>query len=107
MLSKIFFFCRVFKKSNCPVRIILHTLLHQIFFLYQVKVDPVTGAGPSYFMSYHSASEHSAGFIASLKNGRELAANITTAHNMTQRGYKVFAYSVFYVFYEQVAICYA
>ena len=55
-------------------------------------------------MSYHSASEHSAGFIASLKNGRELAANITQAHNMTQRGYRVFAYSVFYVYYEQVRV---
>jgi len=67
-----------------------------------VNVDPKTGAaGSSYFMSYHTASERSAGFIASLRSGRELAANITAIHNMTDKGYKVFAYSVFYVFYEQ------
>ena len=69
----------------------------------KVNVDPKTGAaGSSYFMSYHTASERSAGFIASLRSGRELAANITAIHNMTDKGYKVFAYSVFYVFYEQV-----
>ena len=47
-------------------------------------------------MSYHSILKTSPEYTAALKNAREIAANITKTI-----GADVFAYSVFYVFYEQ------
>jgi len=50
----------------------------------------------SYFMTYHTVSTTSDEFTHAMKYARELASN------MTKRiGHDVFAYSVFYVFYEQ------
>lgn len=50
----------------------------------------------SYFMTYHTVSNQSDQFIASLKYARELAKNMSKTID-----HDVFAYSVFYVFYEQ------
>ena len=50
----------------------------------------------SYFMTYHTVASTSQEFTSCLKYAREMAANISK-----QIGHDVFAYSVFYVFYEQ------
>uniref|UniRef100_A0A1A8RVZ4 Niemann-Pick disease, type C1 n=1 Tax=Nothobranchius rachovii TaxID=451742 RepID=A0A1A8RVZ4_9TELE len=55
-----------------------------------------TGVGATYFMSYHSILKDSPDFIKALKMARTLANNISQSID-----HKVFAYSVFYVFYEQ------
>ncbi|XP_042353563.1 NPC intracellular cholesterol transporter 1 [Plectropomus leopardus] len=55
-----------------------------------------TGVGATYFMTYHTIMKESPDFIHALKMARILADNITESI-----GHKVFAYSVFYVFYEQ------
>ncbi|XP_041659229.1 NPC intracellular cholesterol transporter 1 [Cheilinus undulatus] len=52
--------------------------------------------GATYFMTYHTILNESSDFIHALKMARTLAENITESI-----GHKVFAYSVFYVFYEQ------
>uniref|UniRef100_A0AAQ4QY72 Niemann-Pick disease, type C1 n=1 Tax=Gasterosteus aculeatus aculeatus TaxID=481459 RepID=A0AAQ4QY72_GASAC len=62
-----------------------------------VDVYPdLTGVGATYFMTYHTILKESPDFTEALKMARILAANITEAV-----GHKVFAYSIFYVFYEQ------
>jgi len=61
--------------------------------------DPVNGSysvDSSYFMTYHSVSTTSDEFTHSMKYARELASNISKRIE-----HDVFAYSVFYVFYEQ------
>jgi len=50
----------------------------------------------SYFMTYHTVSTTSDEFTHSLKYAREMAKNMSVTLNR-----EVFAYSVFYVFYEQ------
>ncbi|XP_061588491.1 NPC intracellular cholesterol transporter 1 [Cololabis saira] len=55
-----------------------------------------TGVGATYFMTYHTILKESADFIDALKMARILAANISQSMD-----HNVFAYSVFYVFYEQ------
>uniref|UniRef100_A0A671XYK0 Niemann-Pick disease, type C1 n=1 Tax=Sparus aurata TaxID=8175 RepID=A0A671XYK0_SPAAU len=55
-----------------------------------------TGVGATYFMTYHTILKESPDYIHALKMARNLADNITQSTN-----HKVFAYSVFYVFYEQ------
>jgi len=55
--------------------------------------------GATYFMAYHTPSVDSSGFIKSLEWGRKISEIVNEkwkAHNV-----EVFAYSVFYVFYEQ------
>ncbi|KAM6989564.1 NPC intracellular cholesterol transporter 1 [Tautogolabrus adspersus] len=54
------------------------------------------GVGANYFMTFHTIMKESPDFIHALKMARTLADNITQSIN-----HKVFAYSVFYVFYEQ------
>ncbi|XP_028988073.1 NPC intracellular cholesterol transporter 1 [Betta splendens] len=55
-----------------------------------------TGIGATYFMTYHTILKDSPDFIDALKMARSLAHNISQSMN-----HSVFAYSVFYVFYEQ------
>ncbi|KAK9538617.1 hypothetical protein VZT92_003779 [Zoarces viviparus] len=55
-----------------------------------------TGVGATYFMTYHTILKESPDYIEALKMARILAENITQSI-----GHKVFAYSIFYVFYEQ------
>ncbi|XP_071347267.1 NPC intracellular cholesterol transporter 1 [Trachinotus anak] len=55
-----------------------------------------TGVGATYFMTYHTILKESPDFIDALKMARNLADNISQSMD-----HKVFAYSVFYVFYEQ------
>jgi Niemann-Pick C1 protein len=50
----------------------------------------------SYFMSYHTVCRTSQEFTAAMKYSRQLAKNMSQ-----ELGQEVFAYSVFYVFYEQ------
>ncbi|XP_047446163.1 NPC intracellular cholesterol transporter 1 [Mugil cephalus] len=54
------------------------------------------GIGATYFMTYHTILKESPDYIEALKMARILASNISQSMN-----HKVFAYSVFYVFYEQ------
>ncbi|MED6267778.1 NPC intracellular cholesterol transporter 1 [Characodon lateralis] len=55
-----------------------------------------SGVGATYFMTYHTILKDSPDFIDALKMARILAENISQSME-----HKVFAYSVFYVFYEQ------
>ncbi|XP_013884708.1 NPC intracellular cholesterol transporter 1 [Austrofundulus limnaeus] len=55
-----------------------------------------TGVGATYFMTYHTILKESPDYIDALKMARALASNISQSID-----HKVFAYSVFYVFYEQ------
>ena len=68
-------------------------------------------AGASYFMSFHTILKTSADYYNALKSARKIAENITNTIRKSMRESKrdeqdvmdveVFAYSVFYVFYEQ------
>ncbi|XP_056599830.1 NPC intracellular cholesterol transporter 1 [Triplophysa dalaica] len=60
-----------------------------------------TDVGATYFMTYHSILKTSADYIDALKMARELTDNITQAVGPQDKSYRVFPYSVFYVFYEQ------
>ncbi|XP_051878695.1 NPC intracellular cholesterol transporter 1 [Pristis pectinata] len=60
-----------------------------------------TGVGATYFMTYHTVLKTSADFIAAAKEARIIGQNITKSMGISEKGYRVFPYSVFYVFYEQ------
>uniref|UniRef100_H0XBD5 NPC intracellular cholesterol transporter 1 n=1 Tax=Otolemur garnettii TaxID=30611 RepID=H0XBD5_OTOGA len=60
-----------------------------------------TGVGATYFMTYHTVLQTSADFIDAMKKARLIASNITETMGINGSGYRVFPYSVFYVFYEQ------
>lgn len=55
-----------------------------------------TGVGATYFMTYHTILRDSSDFIDALKMARALAENVSQSMD-----HHVFAYSIFYVFYEQ------
>ncbi|XP_054841325.1 NPC intracellular cholesterol transporter 1 [Eublepharis macularius] len=57
--------------------------------------------GATYFMTYHTVLKTSADFIDAMKKARMIAANITETMGIQEKSYRVFPYSVFYVFYEQ------
>ncbi|XP_056327122.1 NPC intracellular cholesterol transporter 1 [Danio aesculapii] len=63
--------------------------------------DNNTDVGATYFMSYHTILKNSSDFINAMKMARELTDNITQTISTNNKSYKVFPYSVFYVFYEQ------
>lgn len=67
-----------------------------------------TSVGATYFMTYHTILKESHDYIKALKEARKIADNITAtiwAANPDQaRTYKVFPYSIFYVFYEQYLV---
>ncbi|XP_044629465.2 NPC intracellular cholesterol transporter 1 [Equus asinus] len=60
-----------------------------------------TGVGATYFMTYHTVLQTSADFIDAMKKARLIAGNITKTMGLEGGNYRVFPYSVFYVFYEQ------
>ncbi|VTJ90604.1 Hypothetical predicted protein, partial [Marmota monax] len=60
-----------------------------------------TGIGATYFMTYHTVLQTSADFIDAMKKARLVASNITETMSTKGSNYRVFPYSVFYVFYEQ------
>ncbi|KAK3578412.1 hypothetical protein CHS0354_035612 [Potamilus streckersoni] len=60
-----------------------------------------TAVGATYFMTYHTTLRKSKDYIEALRGARKLADDISTALNLTKPDEKVFAYSIFYVFYEQ------
>jgi len=55
--------------------------------------------GATSFMTYHTPTLQSAGFIKSLKWGRKIADELN--EEWKDYGIEVFPYSIFYVFYEQ------
>ncbi|KYO48265.1 NPC intracellular cholesterol transporter 1 [Alligator mississippiensis] len=57
--------------------------------------------GATYFMTYHTVLKTSADFIDATKKARIIANNITETMGIKEKNYRVFPYSVFYVFYEQ------
>lgn len=57
--------------------------------------------GATYFMTYHTILTTSPDFISAMKMARELSENITRSMGLEGKSYRVFPYSVFYVFYEQ------
>ncbi|EPQ13409.1 Niemann-Pick C1 protein [Myotis brandtii] len=60
-----------------------------------------TGVGATYFMTYHTVLQTSADFIDAMRKARLIAGNITQTMSQGGSNYRVFPYSVFYVFYEQ------
>ncbi|PNJ81073.1 NPC1 isoform 4, partial [Pongo abelii] len=60
-----------------------------------------TRVGATYFMTYHTVLQTSADFIDALKKARLVASNVTETMGINGSAYRVFPYSVFYVFYEQ------
>ncbi|KAM7125801.1 NPC intracellular cholesterol transporter 1 isoform 2-T2 [Molossus nigricans] len=60
-----------------------------------------TGVGATHFMTYHTVLQTSADFIDAMKKARLIADNITNTMSQEGSNYRVFPYSVFYVFYEQ------
>ncbi|MBN3321253.1 NPC1 protein, partial [Atractosteus spatula] len=60
-----------------------------------------TDVGASYFMTYHTILKTSPDFIDAMKKARALADNITQSMGLQDKSYRVFPYSIFYVFYEQ------
>uniref|UniRef100_A0A8C8SLW0 NPC intracellular cholesterol transporter 1 n=1 Tax=Pelusios castaneus TaxID=367368 RepID=A0A8C8SLW0_9SAUR len=60
-----------------------------------------SGVGATYFMTYHTVLKTSADFIDAMKKARIIANNITETMGIREKNYRVFPYSVFYVFYEQ------
>ncbi|CAG5118106.1 unnamed protein product, partial [Candidula unifasciata] len=60
-----------------------------------------TRAGASYFMTYHTILKTSEDYIEALKSARHIADNISQSLSTPGHTYKVFPYSIFYVFYEQ------
>ncbi|KAL2097312.1 hypothetical protein ACEWY4_006519 [Coilia grayii] len=64
-------------------------------------IDNNTNVGATYFMTYHTILTKSPDFISAMKMARELADNITLSMQQEGKEYRVFPYSVFYVFYEQ------
>uniref|UniRef100_A0A8B9MT86 NPC intracellular cholesterol transporter 1 n=1 Tax=Accipiter nisus TaxID=211598 RepID=A0A8B9MT86_9AVES len=57
--------------------------------------------GATYFMTYHTVLKTSSDFIDAMKKARVIADNITETMGIKEKSYRVFPYSVFYVFYEQ------
>ncbi|CAH2284946.1 Niemann-Pick C1 [Pelobates cultripes] len=71
---------------------------------YSTAVDLLnnnTQVGATYFMTYHTILKTSADFIDALRKARVMAKNITDNMDIPGKNYHVFAYSIFYVFYEQ------
>uniref|UniRef100_A0A4W3IQ26 Niemann-Pick disease, type C1 n=1 Tax=Callorhinchus milii TaxID=7868 RepID=A0A4W3IQ26_CALMI len=64
-------------------------------------IENNTGVGATYFMTYHTVLTTSTDFIDAAKKARDLAANMTESMGISDKGYRIFAYSIFYVFYEQ------
>ncbi|XP_077208713.1 NPC intracellular cholesterol transporter 1 [Paroedura picta] len=57
--------------------------------------------GATYFMTFHTVLKTSSDFINAMKKAQMVAANITKTMGIRGKSYRVFPYSVFYVFYEQ------
>ncbi|XP_075389176.1 NPC intracellular cholesterol transporter 1 isoform X1 [Tenrec ecaudatus] len=64
-------------------------------------LDNNTRVGATYFMTYHTVLQTSADFIDAMKKARLLATNITETMGLNGSHYRLFPYSVFYIFYEQ------
>eukprot|EP00079_Xenopus_tropicalis_P016418 XP_004915269.1 PREDICTED: Niemann-Pick C1 protein [Xenopus tropicalis] len=64
-------------------------------------LDSNTNVGATYFMTYHTILKNSTDFIDAMRKARTIAQNITDNMDIPGKKYKVFPYSIFYVFYEQ------
>ncbi|XP_072460487.1 NPC intracellular cholesterol transporter 1 isoform X1 [Notamacropus eugenii] len=60
-----------------------------------------TEVGATYFMTYHTVLHASSDYIDAMRKARIVASNITETMGLQNKNYRVFPYSVFYVFYEQ------
>ncbi|XP_043844297.1 NPC intracellular cholesterol transporter 1 isoform X1 [Dromiciops gliroides] len=60
-----------------------------------------TEVGATYFMTYHTVLHTSSDYIDAMRKARMVATNITESMGLQDKNYRVFPYSVFYVFYEQ------
>uniref|UniRef100_A0A452R521 NPC intracellular cholesterol transporter 1 n=1 Tax=Ursus americanus TaxID=9643 RepID=A0A452R521_URSAM len=60
-----------------------------------------TAVGATYFMTYHTVLQTSADFTDAMRKAIVIASNITKTMGLEGSDYRVFPYSVFYVFYEQ------
>ncbi|CAD7674962.1 unnamed protein product [Nyctereutes procyonoides] len=60
-----------------------------------------TSVGATYFMTYHTVLQTSADFTDAMRKAILIASNITKTMSLKGSHYRVFPYSVFYVFYEQ------
>ncbi|OPJ83374.1 Niemann-Pick C1 protein isoform B [Patagioenas fasciata monilis] len=64
-------------------------------------INNKSDVGATYFMTYHTVLKTSSDFIDAMKKARAIADNITETMGIKEKNYRVFPYSVFYVFYEQ------
>ncbi|KAI6075072.1 Niemann-Pick C1 protein [Aix galericulata] len=64
-------------------------------------INNKTDVGATYFSTYHTILKTSSDFIDAMKKARTIADNITETMGIKGKNYRVFPYSVFYVFYEQ------
>ncbi|NXI48532.1 NPC1 protein, partial [Galbula dea] len=64
-------------------------------------INNKSDVGATYFMTYHTVLKTSADYIDAMKKARVIADNITESMGIKEKNYRVFPYSVFYVFYEQ------
>ncbi|KAF4788828.1 Niemann-Pick C1 protein [Turdus rufiventris] len=64
-------------------------------------INNKTEVGATYFMTYHTVLKTSSDFIDAMRKARIIADNITETMGIKEKNYRVFPYSVFYVFYEQ------
>ncbi|KFP51725.1 Niemann-Pick C1 protein, partial [Cathartes aura] len=64
-------------------------------------INNKSDVGATYFMTYHTVLKTSSDFIDAMKKARIIADNITETMGIKEKNYRVFPYSVFYVFYEQ------
>ncbi|XP_075272433.1 NPC intracellular cholesterol transporter 1 [Opisthocomus hoazin] len=64
-------------------------------------INNKSDVGATYFMTYHTVLKTSSDFIDAMKKARVIADNITETMGIKEKNYRVFPYSVFYVFYEQ------
>ncbi|NXE07390.1 NPC1 protein, partial [Lophotis ruficrista] len=64
-------------------------------------INNKSDVGATYFMTYHTVLKKSSDFIDAMKKARVIADNITESMGIKEKNYRVFPYSVFYVFYEQ------
>ncbi|XP_027702658.1 NPC intracellular cholesterol transporter 1 isoform X1 [Vombatus ursinus] len=60
-----------------------------------------TKIGATYFMTFHTVLHTSSDYIDAMRKARIVATNITETMGLQDKNYRVFPYSVFYVFYEQ------
>lgn len=65
------------------------------------KSKPTLEIKDSYFMTYHTPLKTSKDYYTALEQARQISDNINEMFKKNKKDVEVFAYSIFYVFYEQ------